>query len=403
MIVEPKIRGFICTTAHPVGCAENVRQQIDYVEKQGKVNGPKKVLVIGASTGYGLASRISAAFGAHAATIGVSFERPASGKRTATAGWYNTAAFEQAAHAKGLYAKSINGDAFSNEIKTQTIDLIRQDWNGEVDLVIYSLASPRRTHPHTGEIFNSTLQPIGKVYKNKTVNVQSKEVSTIEIEPATEEQIHQTEQVMGGEDWAMWMQALQQAGMLAKNVITIAYSYIGPELTFDIYRDGTIGAAKKHLAKTANEITKKLVSLNGNAYISVDKAVVTQASSAIPVVPLYISILFKIMKAKSLHEGCIEQMSRLFHEKLYQNGKVITDAQNLIRLDDWEMREDVQGEVSKIWQEINSENIELLSDISGYQHEFHRLFGFDISGVNYAADVDVEVSIPSVTTQDEVV
>lgn len=396
MIVEPKIRGFICTTAHPIGCAENVRQQIAYVDQQPKIAGPKKVLVIGHSMGYGLASRICAAFGAGAATIGVAFERPASGKRTATAGWYNTAAFEEAAHAKGLYAKSLNGDAFSNEIKQQTIDLIKQDWQGEVDLVIYSLAAPRRTHPVTGEVFNSTLQPIGKTYHNKTVNVQTQEVSNVTIEPATDEQIHHTEQVMGGEDWAMWMQALQQAGVLAKGVLTLAYSYIGPELTFDIYRDGTIGAAKKHLAKSANDITQQLAALGGKAFISVDKAVVTQSSSAIPVVPLYISILFKVMKAKNLHEGCIEQISRLFHEKLYQNGNVVTDANNLIRLDDWEMRDDVQAEVSRIWQEITSENIEALSDITGYQHEFKRLFGFDIEGVNYAADVEIDVQVPSI-------
>ncbi|MDQ2994595.1 MAG: trans-2-enoyl-CoA reductase family protein [Pseudomonadota bacterium] len=401
MIVEPKIRGFICTTAHPLGCAENVSQQIKTVQAKPSITGPKKVLIIGASTGYGLASRISAAFGANAATIGVSFERPAAGKRTATAGWYNTAAFEQAASAKGLYAKSINGDAFSTEIKNQTIELIREDWQGEVDLVIYSLASPRRTHPITGEVFNSTLQPIGKTYTNKTVNTQTGEVTTISIEPATEEQIHQTEQVMGGEDWSMWMQALNQAGVLAKNVITLAYSYIGPEMTFPIYRDGSIGAAKKHLAKSANDITKQLSAINGKAFISVNKALVTQASSAIPVVPLYISILYKIMKAKNLHEGCIEQMSRLFQEKLYQNGKIITDAQNLIRLDDWEMRDDVQAEVSKIWNQISTENIPQLADLAGYQHEFQRLFGFDIQGVNYAADVDVEIPIPSIT-QDEI-
>lgn len=396
MIIEPKIRGFICTTAHPTGCAANVRQQIDYAKQHAHVKGPKKVLVIGASTGYGLASRIAAAFGSGAATIGVSFEKPAGGKRTASAGWYNTAAFEQAAQEAKLYAKSINGDAFSNEIKAQTLDLIKTDWQGGVDLVIYSLASPRRIDAKTGEVYNSTLKTIGKPYINHTVNVSTGEVSDITIDPATPEDIKQTEKVMGGEDWADWMQALNQAGLLAPGVQTIAYSYIGPELTFPIYRDGTIGAAKKHLYKTASDINRSLQNINGKAIISINKALVTQASSAIPVVPLYISILYKVMKAKKTHEGCIEQIARLFSEKLYGQNGLQTDEQGFIRLDDWEMRDDVQAEVSKIWSEVNTDNLLSLTDIQGYRHEFQKLFGFDIAGVNYGVEVDPIVQIPSI-------
>ena len=396
MIIEPKIRGFICTTAHPTGCAANVRQQIDIAKKQPKVQGPKKVLVIGASTGYGLASRIMAAFGSGASTIGVFYEKAASGKRTASAGWYNTAAFEEAAQEGNLYAKSINGDAFSAEIKQQTLDLIKSDWQGEVDCVIYSLAAPRRVDAQTGTIYNSTLKPLGKPYTNHTVNVMTGEVFDITLEPANDEEILHTEKVMGGEDWADWMQALSQAGLLAKGVQTFAYSYIGPELTFPIYRDGTIGAAKNHLYKTVSDIDQLLKPLNGKALISINKALVTQASSAIPVVPLYISILYKIMKANNIHEGCIEQIARLFTEKLYSDKGIQTDAQGFIRLDDWEMRDDIQAEVSKRWAEVNTGNLNKLTDIEGYRHEFQRLFGFDIDGVPYAIEVDPEVLIPSI-------
>ncbi len=395
MIISPKIRSFICTTAHPTGCAANVQQQIDVVKQSGPIKGPKKVLVLGASTGYGLASRISAAFGAGAATIGVSFERPASGKRTASAGWYNTAAFETAAHKAGLYAKSINGDAFSDEIKKQTLDLIRQDWNGEVDLVIYSLASPRRIHPKSGEIFNSVLKPIGQTFNNKSVNVMSGDITNISIEPADQADIDNTIAVMGGEDWTMWLNALQNAKLLAKGIVTLAYSYIGPELTFPIYRDGTIGAAKKDLEQTAFHLTQQLAPLQGHAYISVNKGLVTQASAAIPVVPLYISLLYKVMKEKGIHEGCIEQILRLFSEKLYNNGGPELDTHQFLRVDDWEMRDDVQQAVQALWGKVSTENFAELSDIKGYRHEFHKLFGFEVAGVDYSADVDPEVTIPS--------
>lgn len=396
MLIEPKIRGFICTTAHPIGCGENVHQQIDYVKQHVHVNQPKKVLVIGASTGYGLASRIAAAFGANASTIGVFYEKAASAKRTASAGWYNSAAFEEAAQKANLYAKSINGDAFSQEIKDQTIELIKNDWQGGVDLVIYSLASPRRVESKTGNIYNSTLKPIGQAYTNHTVNVMTGEVFDITLEPATNEEIQHTEKVMGGEDWIDWMQCLSQHGLLASGVKTLAYSYIGPELTFPIYRDGTIGAAKKHLHQTVNQIDALLNSINGKALISVNKALVTQASSAIPVVPLYISILYKIMKNKNLHEGCIEQMSRLFTEKLYSSAGLQTDNNGFIRLDDWEMQDDIQSEVSKLWASVNTENLESITDIQGYRHEFQKLFGFDVSGVNYTQEVDPVVQIPSI-------
>jgi enoyl-[acyl-carrier protein] reductase/trans-2-enoyl-CoA reductase (NAD+) len=396
MLIEPKIRGFICTTAHPTGCALNVRQQIDTIKEHGKIDGPKKVLVIGASTGYGLASRIAAAFGSGAATIGVFFEKSAAGKRTASAGWYNTAAFEEAAQQENLYAKSINGDAFSSEIKQQTLDLIRSDWGGGVDCVIYSLASPRRVDAKTGAVYNSTLKPLSKPYTNHTVNTMTGEVFDITLEPANDEEILHTEKVMGGEDWADWIQALSQAGLLAPGVQTLAYSYIGPELTFPIYRDGTIGAAKKHLYKTVSVIDELLKPIQGKALISVNKALVTQASSAIPVVPLYISILYRVMKNKKIHEGCIEQIARLFKEKLYGKEGLQTDSQGFIRLDDWEMRDDIQAEVSKLWSEVNTSNLSSLTDIEGYRHEFQKLFGFDLAGVNYALEVDPVVPISSI-------
>lgn len=401
MIVQPKIRGFICTTAHPVGCAFNVAQQIAYVKKQTALKDIKNVLIIGASTGYGLASRIVAAFGAKAKTLGVSFEKPASDKRTASAGWYNTAAFETAAHAAGLYAKSINGDAFSNEIKQQTIELIKQDWPEGVDLVIYSLASPRRVHPNTGVIYNSGLKPINKTYTNKTVDVMNGKVSEITIEPATQEEIDHTVHVMGGEDWVMWMDALAEAGVLAQGVKTVAYSYIGPELTFPVYRDGTIGKAKEHLEAMTKEINTKLKSLHGHAYVSVNKAVVTQASAAIPVVPLYMSLLFKIMKDKHNHEGCIEQIWRLYHDYLCTTQPKALDDKGRIRIDDYEMQPEVQAIVSQRWEQINTDNLTALSDLEGYRDEFYHLFGFGFPGVNYDADVEIQVDIPSIKTEIE--
>lgn len=397
MIVQPKIRGFICTTAHPTGCAAHVHQWIEYARKQPSLKkGPKKVLIIGASTGFGLASRIVAAFGAKAETIGVFFEKPADGKRTASAGWYNTATFEQEAQAAALYAKSINGDAFSDAIKQQTIELIKKDWHGQVDLVIYSIASPRRTHPKSGEVFNSVLKPIGKSYKNKTVDVMNGIVTDITIEPANEDEIKATEVVMGGEDWEMWIEKLLKNNCLNQNAKTVAFTYIGPEMTHAIYRNGTIGKAKEHLEKTAKILDKKLKTIHGQALISVNKALVTQASAAIPVVPLYISLLYKVMKAKKLQEGCIEQMERLFSDRLYHDGKIPTDAEGRIRVDDWEMRNDVQAEVKKLWETVNSENLNQISDIQGYRDEFYHLFGFGFNNIDYDKDINVEIPIPSI-------
>ncbi len=392
MIIKPKTRGFICTTAHPVGCAHQVNEQIDYVKGQGLKQGPKKVLVIGASTGYGLASRIVSSFGYGADTIGVFFEKPASDGRTASAGWYNSAAFEQAAGEAGYFAKSINGDAFSDEIKTETIQAIKEHF-GKVDLVVYSLASPRRNHPKTGESFTSVLKPIGQSYTNKTVNFHTAEVTDITIEPATEEDIRQTVAVMGGEDWQLWIDALKEADVLSEGVQTLAYSYIGPELTYPVYREGTIGRAKDDLEKTAGRLTEVLKDLNGQAFVSVNKALVTQSSAAIPVVPLYISILFKIMKEKGIHEGCIEQIHRLFSDRLYRGGEVPVDEAGRIRLDDWEMKPEVQAEVAELWATINSDNIHDISDIEGYRKEFFKLFGFEIESINYDEDVNPEVPI----------
>jgi len=398
MKIEPRVRGFICLTAHPDGAAENVKNQIDYVKSKGKIkNGPKKVLVIGASTGFGLSSRISAAFGSDAATIGVFFEKAPSEGRLATAGWYNTAAFEKEAEKAGLYAKSINGDAFSDEIKKETIDLIKKDL-GKVDLVVYSLASPRRKHPKTGESFSSVLKPIGKPFTNKTVDFHSGEVSEITINPVDkEEDISNTVAVMGGEDWKFWIEELKQADVLADGVKTVAYSYIGPELTFPIYRNGTIGQAKSDLEATVSVLNSELKSLNGNAYVSVNKALVTQSSSAIPVVPLYISLLYKIMKAKGVHEGTIEQMQRLFAERLYtENGEIPLDDKGRIRIDDLEMREDVQKEVAELWDKVTSENLSQISDIEGYRKDFFQLFGFEVLGVDYEKETSELVMIPSI-------
>lgn len=394
MIVAPKFRGFICTTSHPAGCEYNVRQQVEYVKQQKKIPGAKKVLVIGASTGYGLSSRIAAAFGCGAATIGLFFERPASGSKTASAGWYNSAAFEKLAKEEGLYAKSINGDAFSNEIKQQTIDLIKKDL-GKVDLVIYSIASPRRTHPVTGEVFNSVLKPIGAPCTVKTVDFHSKQVSETTIEPAVEEEIRQTVAVMGGEDWAMWMNALKEADVLEQGAVTIAYTYVGPDMTHAIYRKGTIGRAKDDLEATAGKITENLNSIGGNAYVSINKAVVTQASAAIPVISIYISVLFKVMKEMNIHEGTIEQMYRMLSDRVY-SGNLKLDGKGRICMDDWEMRPEVQARVAKYWAEANNENIIEISDVEEYRKEFFRLFGFEFDGVDYSQDVDVDVKIASI-------
>lgn len=395
MIIEPRMRGFICLTAHPKGCEQNVKNQIEYVKSKGKINGPKRVLVIGASTGFGLASRITSAFGSDAATIGVFFEKaPAEGK-TASPGWYNSAAFEVEATKAGLYAKSINGDAFSNEVKQQTIDMIKADL-GQIDLVIYSLASPVRQHPVTGVLHRSTLKPIGSTFTNKTVDFHTGNVTSVSIEPANEEDIANTVVVMGGEDWSMWMDALKGAGVLAEGATTIAYSYIGPEVTEAVYRKGTIGRAKDHLEATAFEITDKLADIKGKAYVSVNKALVTQASSAIPVIPLYISLLYKIMKAEGIHEGCIEQIQRLYADRLYTGNSVPTDDKGRIRIDDWEMRADVQEKIAKLWGESTTETLVELGDLAGYKQDFLNLFGFGFDGVDYQADTNEMVMIPSI-------
>ena len=393
MIIEPRMRGFICLTAHPKGCEQNVINQINYVKSKGAINGPKRVLVIGASTGFGLASRISSAFGSGASTIGVFFEKPAAPGKTASPGFYNAAAFEKQAIAEGLYAKSINGDAFSDEIKTKTIDLIKNDL-GQVDLVIYSLASPVRTNPRTGITHRSVLKPIGQNFSNKTVDFHTGNVTEISIEPCNQEDIDNTVAVMGGDDWMMWMEAMKEAGVLADNAMTVAYSYIGPKLTEPVYRKGTIGRAKDHLEATAFDITKALEGINGKAYVSVNKALVTQASSAIPVIPLYISLLYKVMKAEGIHEGCIEQMQRLFADRLFNGGEIPVDEKGRIRVDDWEMRDDIQAKVDELWKQATTENLPSIGDLQGYSDDFYNLFGFKIDGVDYTADVNELVEIP---------
>ena len=394
MIIAPKIRGFICTTAHPQGCAKHVAEQIAVVKKRGILeNGPKKVLVIGSSTGYGLSSRIAAAFGSNAATLGVFFERPSENGRTATAGWYNSAAFENEAAAAGLYARSFNGDAFSNEVKAEVIAAIKADL-GKVDLVIYSLASPRRTDPNTGEIYKSLLKPIGESYTNKNLNTTTGVVNEITIEPAEGDDIPQTIAVMGGQDWQLWMDALQEADVLAEGVQTLSYSYIGPEVTWPIYKNGTIGRAKEDLEAVQRKLDAQLAPLGGKAWVSVNKALVTQASSAIPVVPLYISLLYRVMKAEGTHEDTIEQMDRLLRERLY-NGNPQPDEAGRIRVDDWEMAPQVQELVATRWNEVTTENLADLADFDGYQSSFLRLFGFGLEGVDYSEETDPAVAIPS--------
>ncbi|WP_439127413.1 enoyl-ACP reductase FabV [Polaribacter sp.] len=394
MKIEPRTRGFICLTSHPIGCEQNVKNQIEYIKSKEEIEGPKKVLVIGASTGFGLASRITSAFGSDAATIGVFFDKPASEGRPASPGYYNTAAFEKEAHKAGLYAKSINGDAFSNEIKQQVVDLIKEDL-GQVDLVIYSLASPVRTHPETGKRYKSVLKPIGEVFTNKTVDFHTGKVSEISINPAEGEDVENTITVMGGEDWKMWMDALNAENLLSEGATTVAYSYIGPEVTKPVYRNGTIGAAKDHLEATAFEITDALKSVGGKAYVSVNKALVTQASSAIPVIPLYISLLYKVMKEKGIHEGCIEQIQRLYSQRLFSDGEVPLDEKGRIRIDDWEMYDDVQKEVVSLWESATTENLSEIGDLEGYSNDFYNLFGFKVTGVDYDADVNEMVTIPS--------
>lgn len=392
MVIKPKIRGFMCTTAHPAGCAANVRQQIEYVKARPSIeNGPKRVLVLGASTGYGLASRISAAFGCGAATIGVFFEREGSDKKPGTAGWYNSAAFHEAAEAAGLYARSINGDAFSNEVKSKVIDLIREDL-GQVDLVVYSLAAPRRTHPDSGEVYNSTLKPIGKSVTQRGINTDRETVQEVTLESATDEDISNTVAVMGGEDWQMWIDALDDAGVLAKGAKTTAFTYVGEKITWDIYWEGTIGAAKKDLDTRVVDIRSRLAANGGDARVSVLKAVVTQASSAIPIMPLYLALLFKVMKEEGTHEGCIEQVYGLFHDSLYGDDPIF-DSEGRLRADGKELQPHVQQAVSDAWEQVTTENLHELTDFKGYKQEFLRLFGFEMDGVDYDAEVDPVVPI----------
>ena len=393
MIIKPKVRGFVCVTAHPTGCAAHIQQQIDHVKSKGPIKqGPKNVLVIGASTGYGLASRVTASFGSGAATLGVFYERPSEEGRPATPGWYNSIAFTRAARAAGYYAENINGDAFSEAIKQQTLAMIARDM-GPIDLVVYSLASPRRTHPKTGAVHKSVLKPLGAPYTNKTVDTDKAIVSEVTIDSATEMEATDTVAVMGGEDWEMWIQALADAKLLAPGATAVAYSYIGPVHTWPVYKDGTIGAAKVDLERAAMAINAKLAAHgNGRAFISVNKALVTQASSAIPIVPLYIAILYKVMKAKGTHEGCIEQMQRLFATQLYNGSKLQFDSAGRVRVDDWEMRPEIQDAISAIWPQVTTENLATLTDIAGYQTEFLKLFGFGLPGVNYDAEVEPHIT-----------
>lgn len=382
MVVEPKVKGFICTTAHPEGCKESVRRQIAYCKEKGKKEGAKKVLVLGASTGYGLASRIAVTYGYGADTIGVAFEKEAKGKRTASAGWYNTKAFEEFAAKDGYYAKSFNGDGFSAEMKEKVMEAIRSDW-GTVDMVVYSLAAPRRTMPD-GTAVSSVLKTVGSEFTNKTIDLKNNEITEVTVPTATEEEVENTVKVMGGEDWEDWIRALADAGVLAENAVTLAYSYIGPVVTHPIYKEGSIGQAKKHLYDTSVKLTKEFAGMGLKAYISVNKALVTQSSAAIPIVPLYISLVYKVMKEQGLHEGCIEQMYRLFTDKVLREE---VDEDGRFRLDDWELQDSVQERIAAIWDQVTTENIGEYGDIDGYWEDFYHMFGFHYDNVDYTADV----------------
>jgi len=399
VIIKPKTRGFICTTTHPTGCALNVAEQIDKVKAGGPVkNGPKKVLVIGASTGYGLASRVTAAFGSGAATIGVFLEKPATETKPGTAGWYNSAAFEKFAHGAGLYAKSVNGDAFSHEVRAKVIEMIKADL-GQVDMVVYSLASPVRRLPDSGELVRSALKPIGETYRARAVDTSKDVMIDAVIEPASEEEIANTVTVMGGEDWELWMKALLDAGVLAKGVKTVSYGYIGTDITWPIYWHGALGKAKEDMDRAAGALRKLLAPVNGSANVAVLKSVVTQASAAIPVMPLYIAICFKLMKTQGIHEGCLEQIDRMFRTQIYKDGGADLDDSQRIRMDDWELREEIQRSVKQIWPQVTSENIFQLSDYQGYKDEFLKLFGFGVQGVDYDADVNPVVDFHPVTVE----
>ena len=394
MIIRPKTRGFVCVTAHPDGCAQHVQEQIDFVQQHKSIErGPKRSLIIGASTGYGLASRIVSAFGCGASTFGVFYERPTSNGRPASAGWYNMAAFTEKAKAAGLYAGNINGDAFTEEIRSQTIQRIKEEM-GPVDEVIYSLAAPRRTDPQTGETYKSVLKPVGQDFTAKTVDTDKDVVHDVHIEAATEDEIESTRKVMGGEDWVLWIEALSEAGLLADGCQTVAYSYIGPKVTWPVYRDGTIGKAKEHLYQTAHELNQRMQSKGGRAMVSVNKAVVTQASSAIPVVPLYLSALIRILSENNLDEDCIHQIHRLYSEHLYADSPLRLDEENRVRMDDIELREDIQLRIEKLWPELNTENLREWTSYDTYKAAFLKLFGFGLSGVDYDADVSEQRDIP---------
>jgi len=391
MIIQPRIRGFVCVTAHPEGCAANVREQIATVRANGPIpNGPKNVLILGASTGYGLSTRIAAAFGCGAKTIGVAYERPGSEDKCASAGWYNTAAFHREARKEGLQAWSLNGDAFSDDIKQQVVKLATEKMGGQFDLIIYSLAAPRRADPQ-GNVWKSCLKPIGRLFEAKHLDTDKHEVTEIRIAPATQDEIDGTVKVMGGEDLELWVDALDKAGLIADKANIIAYDYIGTEVTYPIYHEGTIGMAKKHMYETTKRLQKRLSPRGIKAFLSVNKAVVTQASSAIPAVPLYISILFKVMKEQGLHEGCCEQMDRLFREKLYGPKGLVLDEGGRVRLDDWEMRPEVQAPSTALWKGITTESLRKASDYDGYESEFLKLFGFGVKGVDYSADVNTDL------------
>ena len=391
MIIKPRVRGFMCVTSHPSGCEQNVLNQIGYIKSQAPILAPKRVLVIGSSTGYGLSARITAAFGAGASTLGVFFEKPGSDRKPGTAGWYNSAAFHKQAENDGLYAKSINGDAFSDGVKQRVIETIAKDL-GQIDLVIYSLAAPRRQHPKTGEIFNSTLKPVGKSITMRGINTDKEVIQEFSLEAASDQEISDTVSVMGGEDWQMWMDALSDADVLAPGAKTTAFTYIGEKMTWDLYWDGTIGQAKKDLDNKVLSIREKLVLSAGDARVSVLKAVVTQSSSAIPIMPLYLAILFKEMKIDGSHEGCIEQLYRLFTEGLYSDNPRL-DGEGRLRMDEREMRADVQAKVAESWANISTENLNQLTDFTGYKHEFLSLFGFGVAGVDYDQEVGSEVPI----------
>ena len=393
MIIKPRVRGFICVTAHPAGCEAHVQSQIGYVTGRGSIrNGPKKVLVIGASTGYGLAARITAAFACGADTLGVCFEQPGSATKPGSAGWYNTAALERLASGRGQYAKDIIGDAFSDAVKERTIEVIKQDL-GEVDLVVYSLAAPRRTHPKTGAVSSSVLKPIGKSVTLRTIDTDKEVIKEIELPPATQTEIDQTVAAMGGEDWQMWIDALREADVLAVGAKTTAFTYVGKTITQDIYWNGSIGAAKKDLDEKVLGIREKLAAKGGDARVSVLKAVVTQASSAIPMMPLYLSLLFKVMKTKGTHEGCIEQVYGLYKDSMYGTTPHI-DEEGRLRADYKELDPEVQARVQELWTQVTNDNIYELTDFSGYKTDFLRLFGFEIAGVDYEADVNPDVQIP---------